>query len=149
MLFLLPIGQRIKVSVWNRVLAKMIDFILVMTFAVIVPYPLGPLLGFLYSLCADGLNVGPLRSQSVGKKLMKLKVTNRLRKEPAGIRDSVLRNAPVGIVTFFAIIPIWGWIIVALIGLPLMIMEIYLMISVETGHRLGDVMSDTEVLEVS
>jgi hypothetical protein len=29
-----------------------------------------------------------------------------------------------------------------------MIMEIYLMVSVETGHRLGDVMGDTEVIEV-
>jgi hypothetical protein len=38
-------------------------------------------------------------------------------------------------------------IILGLIGLPLMVMEVYLMISVETGHRLGDVMGDTEVIE--
>ena len=49
--------------------------------------------------------------------------------------------------TFFAIIPIWGWLILALIGVPLMLMEIYLMLSVETGHRLGDVMGDTEVIQ--
>jgi hypothetical protein len=27
-------------------------------------------------------------------------------------------------------------------------MEVYLMLSVETGHRLGDVMGDTEVVEL-
>ena len=31
--------------------------------------------------------------------------------------------------------------------LPLMVMEVYLILSVESGHRLGDVMGDTEVVE--
>jgi hypothetical protein len=35
-----------------------------------------------------------------------------------------------------------------LIGLPLMIMEVYLMLTVGTGQRLGDVMGDTEVIDV-
>lgn len=137
-----------KVSVINRFVAKMIDIILFVSAAAILPYPLGPLVGFLYSLVADGLNVGQLEGQSVGKKIMKLRVINVHTKQPATVRESVLRNAPVGVATFFSIIPIWGWLILGLIGIPLMVMEIYLMLTVETGHRLGDVMGDTEVVEV-
>ena len=78
---------------------------------------------------------------------MRLQVVHTLRRQPANARDSVYRNAPVGVATFFALIPVWGWLILCLIGVPLMLMEVYLMVSVETGHRLGDVMGDTEVIE--
>ncbi|OFZ75294.1 MAG: hypothetical protein A3K03_10420 [Bdellovibrionales bacterium RIFOXYD1_FULL_44_7] len=149
MFFVIPIQHsQLKVSVLNRVLAKIIDIVIMVALSAVLPYPLGPLLGFLYTLFADGLNVGPFKGQSVGKKLLKLKVVNLIRHEPASFRDSALRNAPVGIATFFAIIPIWGWLILVLIGVPLMLMEVYLMMRVDTGHRLGDVMGDTEVIEV-
>jgi len=148
MLFVLPLSSKAKVSVINRVTAKIIDLVIVMLVAAVLPRPLGPLLGFLYSLGADGMRVGPFHGgQSVGKKLMKLKVVQVRTGQPARLKDSALRNAPVGVATFFSIIPLWGWLILALIGIPLMIMEIYLMLTVETGHRLGDVMGDTEVIE--
>lgn len=149
MLFVIPVqSQQAKVSVANRVVAKLIDLFLVIAVAGIFPYPLGPLLGFSYSLFADGMNFGPFKGQSVGKKVMKLQVMHLIRQDYASYRDSALRNTPVGIATFFAIIPIWGWMILILIGVPLMVMEIYLMLSVEHGHRLGDAMADTEVVEV-
>jgi uncharacterized RDD family membrane protein YckC len=148
MLFVLPIGTHVKVSVINRVVAKIIDILLIFFVAAILPYPVGPLLGFLYSLLGDGINIGTFRGQSIGKKLLKLQVVNTIRKKPANFQDSVLRNSPVGVATFFGIIPIWGWVILGLIGIPLMIMEVYLMISVDSGHRLGDVMADTEVIEI-
>jgi uncharacterized RDD family membrane protein YckC len=139
-------GPSAKVSVVNRVIAKLIDLAIVFLLVGFV-YPVGPLLGFLYSVCADGIGVGGLQGQSIGKKLLRLQVVHTPDRRPATFRDSVLRNAPVGVATFFGIIPVWGWLILGLIGLPLMVMEIYLMISVETGHRLGDVMGDTEVVE--
>lgn len=148
MLFTLATPQQVKVGVLNRVIAKAIDLAIVAVVAVMVPYPLGPLLGFFYSMCGDGLNVKGFRGQSVGKRIMGLQVVNTVRKEPGTIRDSVLRNVPIGVATFFAIIPVWGWLILALIGLPIVAMEIYLMISVDKGHRLGDVIGDTEVIEV-
>ena len=120
-----------------------------MVLAALPIYPLGPLLGFAYSLLADGCNLGAFHGQSLGKKLMGLRVYSLLHwpLRPASYRDSLLRNAPVGVATFFAIIPVWGWLILGLIGIPMMLMEIYLMASVHTGHRLGDVMGDTEVVE--
>jgi uncharacterized RDD family membrane protein YckC len=143
-------ASQAKVNVLSRVAAKMIDLFLVVFISAvpILPYPVGPLLGFAYSIFGDGIQKGPLMGESVGKKLMKLRVVRKGTKTPATWRDSVLRNAPVGVATFFAIIPVWGWIILILIGLPLMIMEVYLMLSVETGQRLGDVMGDTEVVDV-
>jgi len=143
-------ASQAKVKVLSRVAAKMIDLFLVVFIGAvpILPYPLGPLLGFAYSLFGDGIQKGPFSGQSVGKKLMKLRVVRKGTQTPASWRDSALRNAPVGVATFFAIIPVWGWLILILIGLPLMIMEVYLMLSVETGQRLGDVMGDTEVIDV-
>ena len=132
----------------NRIAAKIVDLLLVFLVAAILPYPVGPLLGFIYSLFGDGLNLGPLKGQSIGKKIFKLQVQSTLTHHPAHFRESILRNAPVGVATFFAIIPIWGWIILALIGVPLMLIEVYLMITVESGHRLGDLMGDTEVVEL-
>src|SRR3990167_3038419 len=141
MLFLLPIPtEQHKVRVANRIAAKFIDLAVVFALAAIVLYPIGPILGFLYSLFADGLNFGRFRGQSIGKKVMKLQVVHLLSEDSASYRESAMRNAPVGVATFFAIIPVWGWLILGLLGLPLMLMEIYLMITVTSGHRLGDVM---------
>ena len=148
MFIVLPLSTQVKVSVAHRVVAKLIDLFIVFVLAGILIYPLGPLCGFLYSLFSDGINLGSFRGQSVGKKLMRLQVRSTVSKKPGNWRDSAIRNTPVGVATFFGIIPIWGWLILALLGVPLMIMEIYLMLSVETGHRLGDVMGETEVFEV-
>jgi uncharacterized RDD family membrane protein YckC len=148
MFFALPIQSHAKVSVLNRIAAKAIDLLFVFILATLLPYPIGFFLGFLYSLLADGIQFKNFHGQSLGKKLMKLQVVNVATQKPATFKDSVLRNTPVGVATFFGIIPIWGWIILGIIGVPLMVMEVYLMLTVETGHRLGDVMGDTEVIEV-
>lgn len=148
MLFTLPISHKVKVSVINRVVAKMIDILIVFLVAAILPYPIGPLGGFMFSLCADGLNIGPFQGQSVGKKIMGLQVWSTVSKRPAHMRDSMIRNTPVGVATFFAIIPVWGWLILGIVGIPLVVMEVYLMVTMESGHRLGDVMGDTEVRDL-
>ncbi len=141
-----PLSSRARVS--HRVIAKMIDLMLMMLLAAVVTYPAGPILGFFYSMASDGMNFGPFRGQSLGKKIMGLQVRHLSSQRPAQIRESLLRNAPVGVVTFFSIIPVWGWLILVLLGVPLMMMEVYLMLSVGNGHRLGDVMGDTEVVQL-
>ena len=143
-----PTTNSMKVGVVNRVFSKLIDIIVVFLIALLVVYPVGPLVGFLYSLLADGMNFGPFRGQSIGKKIFRLSVVSTQTRKKATWKESALRNSPVGLATFFAIIPVWGWLFLILIGLPLMLMEIYLMVTVESGHRLGDVMGDTEVIEI-
>ncbi len=147
MFLIIPVQPEHKVSVANRVLAKLLDLAFVIVLVQVLPYPVGPLLGFLYSLVADGLPSRKFPGQSLGKRLLKLKVIHRVTRQPATLRDSAVRNAPVGVATFFAFIPVWGWLVLIVIGVPLMMVEVYLMLTVASGHRLGDVMGDTEVVE--
>ena len=139
----------LKFAHLNRLMAKGVDILVVIVLATVLPRFIGPLLGFAYSLLADGFTYGPFKSQSFGKKLFDLQVRSLVRKAPGNYRDSVVRNAPVGLVTFFGIIPVWGWIIMALVGIPLLVMEIYLIEKMENAHRLGDVMADTEVVRLN
>lgn len=149
-LSVIPIRPEVRVSVLNRVFAKGVDFLCLVAASVVLPFPLGPFVGFFYSIFADGLPLAGWQGQSVGKRLFHLKVISVKRGgEPCTWRESVVRNAPVGVATFFALIPIWGWLIVMLLGVPLLLIEVYLMLTVDKGHRLGDVMGDTEVIEIS
>ena len=63
---------RVKVQVTYRVAAKAVDFVIVAAAAAVLPYPLGPLMGFAYSVCADGIRWGPFEAQSLGKRIMRL-----------------------------------------------------------------------------
>lgn len=151
-----PTDRERRANPIRRVGAKFIDLAVVMLASAVVWYPIGPLLGFLYSIMADALPIKGFSGQSLGKKIVGLRAVSlrpggKLGKDghPAlSYRDSLFRNAPVGVATFFALIPIWGWAILALIGFPMMIVEIYLLVRAPRGQRLGDVMADTEVVEV-
>jgi uncharacterized RDD family membrane protein YckC len=111
----------------------------------VLPILVGPILALGYSLLADGLRMGPFRSQSLGKLLFRTQVLNTRTGKPASYRDSVLRNLPVGAAVFFSIIPGLGWILLFLVGGALLAMEVYLL-RTQDGERLGDVMADTEVV---
>ncbi len=131
----------------DRILAKMIDLAVVFLAAIILPAVIGPLIGFAYSLWGDALHVGQFHSQSLGKKLFRLRVVQMEDPaKPITAKQSAIRNSPVGLATFFAIIPVWGWVILFLVGVPLMALEIYLMLRADAGYRLGDVMGDTQVV---
>ncbi|MBL7716221.1 MAG: RDD family protein, partial [Bdellovibrionales bacterium] len=108
-----------RTALTNRIVAKVIDGVIIVATSAILPYPLGPLLAFAYSLLGDGMNFGPFKGQSIGKRAVKLQVIHVKTRKPASFKDSILRNAPVGVATFFAIIPIWGWLILGAVGLPL------------------------------
>ena len=128
-----------------RIIAKSVDLAIFFLLAIVLPEVVGPLLGFLYAVLADAIPLKGFRGQSFGKKLLGLSVHSIIKNEPIHFRDSVIRNAPVGLTTFFAIIPVWGWIIMFMVGLPLLLIESYLVFRIEKGRRLGDVMADTEV----
>lgn len=138
-------NSELRSLVSKRIGAKMIDLFLVVVVTTLIIYPIGPLVGFAYSIFGDGIPFGKLKGQSIGKKILGLRVFHIVTGYPAGMKDSLVRNTPVGVATFFAIIPFWGWIILILVGLPLLAIEIYLMMSADRAHRLGDVMGDTEV----
>ena len=66
---------------------------------------------------------------------------------PSSLKMSIIRNIPVGLVTFLMIIPFWGWILSMLVGIPLGLIEVSLIMRADKHQRLGDVMAESVVLE--
>lgn len=138
-----------KAQVSVRVLSKFIDLSVGVVLAIVLRYPLGPLVGFLYTLFSDGLAFGPFYGQSVGKKLVGLKVIDLSSgRSVLHWRQSLLRNLPIGVVTFFGMIPFWGWLVAIFLGFPIITLEIYLMAKNELGQRFGDVLAKTQVIQI-
>jgi len=148
----LPTAAQRKFAVAQRVAAKMVDLLIVGLLGVLLPTFIGPILGpiagFIYSILGDGFSRLGFKGQSVGKRLMGL----RVKRADGGVlrlRDAFIRNLPVGVATFFAIIPPWGWILCILVGVPLMLIEVTLMLRLEGETRLGDIMAGTRVVTES
>ncbi len=131
----------IKVARLSRLIAKGIDLFIALILSVFF-YPVGIILALFYVGIADSLQNG----QSVGKKFMGFAVISLEDGKPCTLKQSVIRNLPFLVPLFFAIVPIWGWIFAFLLGIPLLILEIYLLHKLDSGHRLGDVMADTSVM---
>lgn len=125
----------------TRVLAKSID-LLVIILLVKIFHRFGYFLAFLYLCISDTLFEG----QSIGKKLLSLKVVSLITGEKCSIKQSILRNLPFSIPLFFAIIPFWGWFFALILSVPLTLLELYLVIKLDSSHRLGDVIADTTVV---
>jgi len=131
-----------KVSPLNRSVAKAIDIIIILIFALILN-PIGPVIAIFYSVCADGFE-----GKSIGKRLVNLQTINSITRIPAGFKESIIRNIPIGIFIFFASIPIF-WILLIILGIPLLLLEVYLFWTLESGNRIGDILADTTVVQRS
>jgi len=133
----------------KRVFAKVIDLLLVLFLGRTPLGGAGSVLGFLYSIAADSFSFKKIQGQSLGKKILRIRVASGHGHQTrmARLKTSVVRNAPVGIVTFLMIIPVWGWILSLLIGIPFFLIELSLMIRADRHQRLGDVMAESVVLD--
>lgn len=130
-----------RVAKLARTIAKLIDFAIIFGLAILF-YPLGILLASLYVVMSDSLQNG----QSVGKRIMGLRVISLEDGRPCTIKQSIIRNLPLLIPLIVAIIPIWGIFLAAILLIPLTGLELYLIYSLDSGLRLGDVMADTTVM---
>jgi uncharacterized RDD family membrane protein YckC len=135
-------------SPWRRLAAKTLDLLLAVVIGLLIPKGIGAILGFLYSITADSIHFKKFDSQSIGKKILGIKIKHLHGVARISLKRSIIRNAPVGIAMFFAIFPFWGWILAILVGGPLFLIEIILIIRAQNRQRLGDVMSDTVVVRV-
>jgi uncharacterized RDD family membrane protein YckC len=126
----------------NRLVGKAIDLIIVIALASVI-YPAGPLAAFLYILIGDGFQKG----RSLGKRIVGLRVVNTITGKPADFKDSIVRNSTVAVPVLFFMIPVLGWALWIVIGIPILVIEVYLMTRLELHARLGDTMADTKVLE--
>ena len=124
----------------SRMIAKCIDLFIVLILSIFF-YPIGIFLAVIYMAVADSLQNG----QSVGKKFMGFAVISLEDGKPCSVKQSAIRNLPIIIPLLMAIVPLWGWILSILVGIPLILLEVYLLYKLDSGHRLGDVMADTSV----
>lgn len=133
--------KAIRVAKLTRLIAKGIDLFIVFLFSIWI-YPLGLLLGIVYIALSDGMNEG----QSAGKKFMGFAVKSLEDGSPCSYKQSVVRNLPFILPLLLAVVPFWGWILGAVLGIGLVGLELYLLYNLDSGHRLGDVMADTSVM---
>lgn len=126
----------------NRYIARAIDFLIAAAMVLVLP-PVGPLAGLLYILIADGFKGG----QSPGKQLIGLKVVRSDDDLPVSFIESILRNIPFAIVYLFLIIPLIGWVLLIIVGIPILLFESYLVCTEEKARRIGDTIAQTMVVE--
>ena len=134
-----------QANLQSRLFAKFTDLLVVILLGLVFRGGVGSLLGFFYSLVADGLPISRLRGQSLGKKLLGIRVVGQ-DGSPIKLKSSVIRNIPVGIVTLLMVVPFWGWILSFLVGIPFGLIELSLIARAKGRQRLGDVMAETFVI---
>ncbi len=120
-----------------RVFAKVLDFILIAAAAEIVPKA-GFYAGLAYLLISDGLFDG----RSIGKLLIGLRVVSAAG-EPCSMRESIMRNAPLGAGLLLYKIPWIGWIFLVFISA----VEFLILLGSKNGMRFGDELAGTLVIE--
>ena len=123
-----------------RTVARILDFILIAAVAEIVPKA-GFFAGLAYLLIGDGL----LGGQSLGKKLIGIKVISLDTQTPCTFRDSILRNCTFGIGYLFYNVLWFGWVAIAIIAL----LEFLVMLGSKERMRIGDEIAKTIVIDVS
>lgn len=125
----------------NRLFARAIDSILFGALTTLF-YPFGVLAAFVYVLIADGLWDG----RSVGKRILGLRVRTEPEDGPARVSQSVVRNLPLAFVWFLALIPLLGWFFLFTVGLAVLGLECYLVVTEKKGRRAGDILAKTRVV---
>lgn len=131
-----------KGSVLKRILARVVDGLVAWAFALVLP-PVGILVGLMYLAVADGIQKG----QSLGKMVFGLEVVTS-DGTPCDLKNSIYRNIPFELALLFAAIPLLGWILLIIAGIPILLIELWLVIADHDGHRLGDRVAGTTVIEL-
>ncbi|WP_455246157.1 RDD family protein [Petrachloros mirabilis] len=140
-----PLGVGIypKAQVLNRFIAKLIDLFLAAAAAEII-VPVGFLVGLAYLLVADGFAGG----RSIGKRLIGLQTVLPETREPAGFRESIIRNIPFAFAQLTFAVPYVGPYLGWLVSAVVVGFEAVLIIGNEQGRRLGDELAGTQVLDI-
>ena len=134
--------ETLKASVAKRILARLVDGLVAWALALVLP-PIGILVGLMYLAVADGVQKG----QSLGKMVFGLEVIMP-DGSPCDVRSSIYRNIPFELALLFAAVPLLGWILLIIAGIPILLIELWLVIADHDGHRLGDRVAGTTVIEL-
>jgi len=126
----------LKADLLPRFVARIIDMLLAAALAQVVE-PVGFFAGITYLLIADGVVPG----RSLGKTVIGLRVVAG-DGQPAGLRESIVRNLPLGAAFLLYVIPLIGW----LLSGALVALEGLLVFGNSRGRRLGDELANTQVV---
>lgn len=129
--------QASKANLLHRLIAKLIDLLLVAALARLLP-PVGFFGGITYLLISDGFSGG----RSIGKWLIGLKTVIVDRTGPCTFRESILRNGPLAVAYLLFFVPYVGWLFCLLV----LILETLLIVGNTKGLRVGDELGGTQVL---
>jgi len=137
-----------KADIFRRFIAFLIDGIIA-SILIYVPI-LGGVVSTVYMLTKDviayEITKNPdFKNRSVGKKVMGLEVAS-LEGKDINWELSIKRNLPLAVGSVCSIVPIIGWIIGAILGFILSIVEIFLVLTDNHGKRLGDRLANTQVV---
>jgi uncharacterized RDD family membrane protein YckC len=138
------LGER-HASIVQRLSAKVIDLIIVVAIFLLgksLWLPLGVGAAMLFCAFQDAMGVG----QSIGKRIIGLRVLDEQTGFGCSMQDSLLRNVPFVSGVLFSATPVL-WILLFFISFPLLALETYLILSIESGVRVGDVLGNTLVTE--
>lgn len=124
-----------------RLMAKFIDFFVLLVLSFFF-FPLGMFLGIVYLSIGDSLGMG----QSLGKKLMGMRVIRTEDGEKCEWKQAVVRNLPMTAPLMLFVIPILGWLVGGILFLAFTLIEIYLFTTFKSRQRLGDMMAETTVV---
>lgn len=135
-----------KADLVLRGLARLFDLALAYALARAAG-PIGPLFACIYLLVADGL----IHGQSLGKRIFGVRTMvvprGAQQGRPAGYRESVLRNAPLALLGLFYGLTLVGWVMLLVVGLPIVVFESWMVWSDRLGIRIGDIFADTQVVD--
>lgn len=131
-----------KASLLLRFGARLVDVAIAWAFFTSLG-PAGVVVALMYILFADGL----LQGQSPGKRIFGVKVVFLPTKSGARHRDSVLRNAPFGLIIILSMLPELGHR-AFLAGLAVIGgVEALQCLRDREGLRLGDIWAQTQVID--
>jgi uncharacterized RDD family membrane protein YckC len=131
-----------KADLTHRLLARLIDFLIGAAFCLVL-YPVGVLMGATYIAIADGLFSG----QSLGKRIIGLRVVRAADGGPITFKDSLIRNSIYAVIYLFYLIPYLRWVLIPTVGLVIVAFEVYYLVVDANGYRVGDLAADTQVID--
>ena len=131
--------------VMSRYIARAIDSLVITAIYLllsVIGRPLAIVTAAFYAALQDSFGAG----QSIGKRIIGLRVIDDATGLPCSFAASFFRNVPFLLWVVFGSIPtLWGfWVLLAL---PLVGFEVYLLFVLDSGTRLGDVLGNTRVSE--
>jgi len=134
-----------RTTLFNRLNAKAIDLVIVAALY-FLGKTISPALGIIGAtvFCAlqDGFGVG----QSIGKRIIGLRVIENGTGLSCSLRNSALRNLPFVFGILFTSTPLL-WILLIMMTIPSVGLELYLLLTLDSGMRVGDVLGNTQVIE--